>query len=208
MDVPSAVPVAKAEPLAQQQAQVQVPPGVSGGQLMTVQLNGQMLQVQVPAGAGPGDTFAVAAPNAAAVAAPVHATPVPMSSGMNDAMYARELQRQEMGAAVMPGAMGAGVEHLTPAEQLVLNYQHSIKCFAMIDIFFTVLVRRRGAPPPRARARALTPPRRVASSSVRGRSAPSPSVTCTSSCSSARSAATSARSGCTGRSSACTSSSA
>ena len=102
---PTAVPVAKAEPLAQQQAQVQVPPGVSGGQLMTVQLNGQMLQVQVPAGAGPGDTFAVAAPNAAAVAAPVHATPVPMSSGMNDAMYARELQRQEMGAAVI----GAGL---------------------------------------------------------------------------------------------------
>ena len=125
MDVPSAVPVAKAEPLAQQQAQVQVPPGVGGGQLMTVQLNGQMLQVQVPPGMGPGDTFAVAAPAApAATAAPVHATPVP---GYNtDAAFARDLQRQEMGSiAPIDGGMiiGGGIEHLTPAEQLVLNYQ-------------------------------------------------------------------------------------
>merc|ERR1719378_331109 len=35
--------------------------------------------------------------------------------------------------------MGQGLQHLAPAEESVLNYQHSIKCFAIIDIFISII---------------------------------------------------------------------
>jgi len=134
---PEAVPVVKAEPLnnqAQQTVQVQVPPGVSAGQLISVPCNGQTVQAMVPQGVPPGGVFSVVvAGQPTVVAEPVMA---------NDAQLARMMQerelhndRMEMGAM---SSMGAGLQHLDAAEELVLNYQHSIKCFAMIDIFISI----------------------------------------------------------------------
>lgn len=60
-------------PAAQPQMMVQVPPGVVGGQMIAVSVNGAQMQVAVPMGLTGGQSFAISAP-AAVVAAPmVHA---------------------------------------------------------------------------------------------------------------------------------------
>jgi hypothetical protein len=60
-------------PAAQPQMMVQVPPGVVGGQMIAVSVNGAQMQVAVPMGLTGGQSFAISAP-ATVVAAPmVHA---------------------------------------------------------------------------------------------------------------------------------------
>ena len=51
--------------------QVQVPPGVVGGQIMTVQSGAQLVQVQVPPGLVAGQSFQIKAPEPQVAMMPV-----------------------------------------------------------------------------------------------------------------------------------------
>ena len=111
---------------------VTAPAGAKEGDVLEV--GGR--RITVPAGVNPGDSFVVAEQ------APVIATPVES----RDEELAVSLQRIELAqlaaspVVVGVGAYGAGRPHLSLAEQKLLNYKWSIKCFALIDLFGTLLL--------------------------------------------------------------------
>lgn len=134
---------------------VRVPRGFKRGDSLQIEAGGHYYDTRVPDGLVPGDVFPVT-PGGATTPLVV-ATPV-----STDEEYALELQRAELGgydgadpgleahnelerarAAALGAAAGeiaaAGLAGLQDAEQLVINYRYSIKCFAVVDALIVLL---------------------------------------------------------------------
>ena len=128
---------------------------------------GCVVVVRIPAGVGPGDAFrASAEAGAEAEAEAASARPLPSATPVDlppvtvatpvrpdtsrDEFYAMELVRRELGLylgrnEVDAAALARDLEaeevafQLSDEEQLVVNYRHSIKCFALVHGFLTIL---------------------------------------------------------------------
>mmetsp|Transcript_15366 Transcript_15366/g.51748 ORF Transcript_15366/g.51748 Transcript_15366/m.51748 type:complete len:228 (-) Transcript_15366:48-731(-) len=119
---------AEASP-AEESAVVLAAPAVAEGDSVELEISGTLEQVKIPAGVHPDDQFSHHLPSAVPVTV---ATAVPADDDLG-----RQLQ-QALDADVEDG-FGVGLAHLSPTEQKLLNYKWSIKCFAVVDTFGTLL---------------------------------------------------------------------
>lgn len=128
METPQLAAAREMEPVV-----VTVPENASEGDEVPVDFGGQVSHVKIPTGLNPGDTFVLTQPPPSI---PVTvATPVP-----SDQDLARDIQRiEDQHLDAIEIGFGAGQPHLTATEQKLLNYQWSIKCFAIVDTLGTVI---------------------------------------------------------------------
>mmetsp|Transcript_28706 Transcript_28706/g.85780 ORF Transcript_28706/g.85780 Transcript_28706/m.85780 type:complete len:233 (+) Transcript_28706:237-935(+) len=107
---------------------VQVPAGASPGQTIQFANEGQNMTTTIPAGLEEGDTFEVAVASAMPA---VTATAVPPPT------VATHAPPYISPAVLEAGAIGR--PRLTEDEYLVVNLRYSVQCFALLDIFLTLL---------------------------------------------------------------------